>query len=134
MTNEEIARLEERRKKEYFAIKKVYCPVLDCDVSFNKKGWVHLRYEHNIHARNRKDLMRRFHLFPWAKKIITSPVCGIRSETESDGYTKIFLSKGKIEVMLRRKVGSKVLYYYSISDHRIPNKKRKPASGLSSKI
>ena len=107
--------LEKKRYKEYKSIKKVYCPILDCNVHFNYKGWRHMRYKANTHTRVSNDLARRFSLFPQAKRIISSKKCGVRAES-GNKFINIYLEKGKITVMLRRKIGSKVAYYYSIWD------------------
>lgn len=108
-----IGDLLRKRKKEYKSIEKVYCPVLDCDVHFNLKGWRHLRFRGNGHRRTKGDLSRRLSLFPQAKKIISSNKCHLRAECDGK-MTKLFLEKGKITVMLRKE--NAIIYYYSIYD------------------
>lgn len=108
--------LIEKRRKEYKNIGKIYCPVIRCDVHFNYRGWRHLLYRENRSARNRGDLSRRLSLFPQAKKIMISRRCTIRLEA-GDRFLNTYLQKGKITVMLQRKIGSSITYYYSIWDN-----------------
>ena len=123
ISDDELKKLEAKRKVEYYNIGGVYCPVLDCDVTFHKKGWHHLRYRSKDHPRLRGDLTRRLTLFPWAKKIIRSDDCVIRVETYKKGVN-FFLTKGKIQVMLSKETDSEIVYYFSISDHGRTKKTR----------
>lgn len=61
-------------KAVYGAIGKVYCPILEENVTFNAKGFHHFRYKPGGTARNLKDVIQRLTLFPLVVPAIKNAV------------------------------------------------------------
>ena len=54
----------------YHSIGEVYCPYLKEKISFNSRGWEHLRFRSHMQARTAADQYARFKLLPLAPRII----------------------------------------------------------------
>lgn len=76
-----------------------YCALLQADVYFTNKGWMHL----NSNRRNISDILRRIELLPWVDSVIKNPT-GILQSKKNENCTIIY---GR-----RRITSSKGIYKY----------------------
>ena len=121
----------DERKKDYATWVPVFCPAIRDYVSFNTKGFNHLRFKTNNTPRNPKEAMYKLGLLPLVRPVIhlatkvdkyerrLSPVGGSRKkvlkEVEYWGLIAVVGKQNiKIRVVLRKLVNSREIHFWSV--------------------
>ncbi len=130
---------KEEMRTLYKSIEKVYCPILESDISFNSNGFHHLQYKPDGTARDTKEARYKMKLLPLAIPVIKNAVGiadkrnvkvrigrGKRSKLKNAiAYALVAVVGAKNPVAIRViivKAGNGKPYFYSIMKD---NKKRK---------
>jgi hypothetical protein len=105
-------------RKEYKTWESIYLPLLGGDVSFNMRGFKHLRFHANNEVRNSREIIHKLTLLPFVHVVL-------QNATEIENYRQLngieywsFVATPKesdrpIRVIVRR-VGNGTLHFWSV--------------------
>ncbi len=115
-------------KTEYETFKKVFCPFLKEDVSFNSKGLRHLFYKNGQRKRSEIEVVERFNFIKNAKDILS--ITTTLQEKEIRVVRIMFyafiaiMEEVKLKVVIKKDGDNGGWYFYSVIPHYITSPKR----------
>ena len=103
-------------RKWYKTIGKVYCPCLYAYITFNAKGFRHLRYDGKGKERTIAEQIIRLNLLPLVAPLIKQSIKVNENRLSHDGKKTFFTLQGrvgvtKLRIVLIRQSNGKIIYF-----------------------
>lgn len=122
-------------KVEYESFKKVYCPFVKEEISFNSKGFRHLLYKNGQRKRSEIEVAERFNFIKNAKDILSVTTTLQEKEIRDiciTFYAFIAIIKEvKLKVVIKKEGDKGSWYFYSVIPHYVTSPKRDTKKSVS---